>query len=117
MKTLTVDDFQRVRLPKAKPRSKFAYEDREDGTITLTPVSEVKAKEPFPPGSLAKYFTPERNKEEMAILKGCVQDFGAPPGDPRQSAGHSAADGNGLKYFPRQLGAGLPGVSQELTFG
>lgn len=72
MKTLTVDDYQRVRLPNAKPRTKFAYEDRGDGTITLTEV-KAEAKEPFPRGSLTKYLTPERDKEQLAILKGCVQ--------------------------------------------
>jgi len=59
-------------LPDVKPRSKFAYEQDADGTIRLAPVT-VEAKEPFPPGSLAKFFTPERNKDELAILSGCVQ--------------------------------------------
>ncbi len=70
MKTLTVDDYQRVRLPDAKPRSKFAYENRGDGTITLTEV-KAEAKEPFPPGSLAKYVTAKRNKELLQLVKGC----------------------------------------------
>ena len=39
MKTLTVDDYQRVRLPDAKPRSKFAYE-QNGGTILLTRLVE-----------------------------------------------------------------------------
>ncbi len=72
MKTLTVDDYQRIRLPDARPRSKFSYEPDADGTIRLIPV-KADTKEAFPPGSLAKYFTAERNKEELAILKGCVQ--------------------------------------------
>ncbi len=72
MKTLTVDDYQRVRLPDEKPRSKFAYEKDGNGRITLVPV-KAEGKEPFPRGSLLKYITPERNKEELAILKGCVQ--------------------------------------------
>ena len=72
MKTLTVDDYQRVRLPNVKPRTKFSYEDRGDGTITLTEV-KAEAKETFPRGSLMKYLTPERDKEQLAILKGCVQ--------------------------------------------
>ena len=38
MKTLTVDDRQRVRLPKAKPGQVFAYEPGSDGTIKLVPV-------------------------------------------------------------------------------
>jgi len=38
MKTLTVDDRQRVRLPKAKAGQVFAYEPNSDGTIKLVPV-------------------------------------------------------------------------------
>ena len=38
MKTLTVDDRQRVRLPKAKAGQVFAYEPNADGTIKLVPV-------------------------------------------------------------------------------
>jgi hypothetical protein len=38
MKTLTVDDRQRVRLPKVKPGQVFAYEPNSDGTIKLVPV-------------------------------------------------------------------------------
>lgn len=36
MKTLTVDDYQRVRLPDVEPRTKFAYEKDAQGRITLT---------------------------------------------------------------------------------
>ncbi len=38
MKTLTVDDRQRIRLPKAKPGEVFPYEPNSDGTIKLVPV-------------------------------------------------------------------------------
>ena len=38
MKTLTVDDRQRVRLPKANPGQVFAYEPNPDGTIRLVPL-------------------------------------------------------------------------------
>ena len=38
MKTLTVDDRQRVRLPQAKPGQVFAYEPNSDGTIKLVPM-------------------------------------------------------------------------------
>ncbi len=38
MKTLTVDDRQRIRLPKANPGEVFAYEPNTDGTIKLVPV-------------------------------------------------------------------------------
>jgi len=72
VKTLTVDDQKRIRIPDATPRTKFAYENNSDGTITLTPV-KAEAKEPFPRGSLVKYLTPAKGKEELALLKGCVQ--------------------------------------------
>ena len=36
MKTLTVDDYQRVRLPDVEPRTKLAYEVAPNGSITLT---------------------------------------------------------------------------------
>jgi hypothetical protein len=72
MKTVTVDGNKRVRIPNVKPGQIFAYDNHGDGTITLT---EVKAerKERFPRGSLLKYITPERDKEQLAILKSCVQ--------------------------------------------
>jgi hypothetical protein len=70
MKTLTVDDQKRIRIPDAKPRQVFAYENNGDGTITLTEV-KAEAREPFPPGSLKKYVTAERNKELLEIFKGC----------------------------------------------
>lgn len=73
MKTLTVDDHKRIRIPDAKPRTKFAYENHGDGTITLTEV-RAEPKEPFPPGSLSKYVTKERDTEMLALLKGTVQE-------------------------------------------
>lgn len=69
MKTLTVDDYNRVRLPDVKPRQKFAYENQGGGRITLT-IVKAEAEEPFPRGSLSKYLTPERNKELLTLLKG-----------------------------------------------
>jgi len=73
MKALTVDDQKRIRIPDAKPRQVFAYENHGNGTITLT---EVKAerKERIPRGSLVKYLTPQRDREQLEILKGCVQE-------------------------------------------
>ena len=70
MKTVTVDDYKRVRLPDLKPRQVFAYENRGDGTLTLTLV-ETPAKERFPRGSLKKYITADSNKEMLQILMGC----------------------------------------------
>ena len=40
MKTVTVDDYQRVRLPNVKPRQKFSYEDLGNGRISLTMLEE-----------------------------------------------------------------------------
>ena len=73
MKTLTVDDQKRIRIPDARPRQVFAYENHGNGTITLT---EVKAerKQRFPRGSLIKYLTPERDRQQLEILKGCIQE-------------------------------------------
>lgn len=71
MKTLTVDDQKRIRIPDAKPRTVFAYQNNGDGSITLTEVT-AEAKERFPRGSLLKYLTAERDKEQLEILKGCV---------------------------------------------
>ena len=50
MKTLTVDDYQRIRLPDTKPRTKFAYEKDSNDRITLTklePAPERPAKVRF----------------------------------------------------------------------
>ena len=73
MKTLTVDDQKRIRIPDARPRQVFAYENHGNGTLTLT---EVKAerKQRFPRGSLIKYLTPERDRQQLEILKGCIQE-------------------------------------------
>jgi hypothetical protein len=70
VKTLKVDGSKRVRIPDAKPRQLFAYENNGHGTITLTLVKRTK-KERFPPGSLKKYVTAESDKEMLELLKGC----------------------------------------------
>jgi hypothetical protein len=70
VKTLTVDAHKRIRLPDAKPHQVFAYENTGDGRRILTEV-KAEAQEPFPPGSLAKYVTPERDAEMLELLKGC----------------------------------------------
>ena len=72
MKTLTVDARKRVRIPDAKPKQVFAYENRRDGTLLLTLVKAEANKERFPRGSLKKYITDKRNKEQLEILKGCT---------------------------------------------
>ncbi|HEV2437662.1 MAG TPA: hypothetical protein VG077_16835 [Verrucomicrobiae bacterium] len=40
MKTVTVDDFKRIRLPDVKPRQKYAYENLGNGRISLTELEE-----------------------------------------------------------------------------
>ena len=72
MTIITVDDRKRVRIPDAKPGQVFAYANNGDGSFTLTQV-QAEAKERFPRGSLLKYFTPEKDKEEAQIFAGCVQ--------------------------------------------
>ena len=64
VKTLTVDDQKRIRIPDAKPRQVFAYANNGDGTLTLTLV-KAEASEAFPRGSLLKYFTPEEIKRNL----------------------------------------------------
>ena len=72
VKTVKADEKKRVRIPAASPGQVFAYDDTGNGTITLTPLKR-QAEEPFPPGSLAKYFTKEKDAEETAIASGCIQ--------------------------------------------
>jgi hypothetical protein len=72
MQTLKADAKQRVRIPGAKPHQVFAYTNNGQGTFVLTAVSSKTAPR-FPRGSLLKYFTAEKNSEELEILKGCVQ--------------------------------------------
>jgi hypothetical protein len=72
VKTLTVDDQQRVKLPNVAPRTKFAFEDLGGGVIRLTEVKGAPV-ETFPRGSLTPYLTPERDREQLAILSECVQ--------------------------------------------
>ena len=51
VKILTADAHKRIRIPDARPRQVFGYENTGDGRRILT---EIKAEtvEPFPPGSL-----------------------------------------------------------------
>jgi hypothetical protein len=67
MKTLTVDDSKRIRIPDAEPRQVFGYTRNGDGSITLVPI-KAERREIFPRGSLLKYMTPERDAEQLAIL-------------------------------------------------
>jgi hypothetical protein len=62
--------------PQTNPDSRrettagFAYENEGNGRLVLT-VVRAETQEPFPPGSLKKYITPERDAEMLELLKGC----------------------------------------------
>jgi len=71
MKTLTVDAHKRIRIPDAKPRQIFAYENEGNGRLVLT-VVRAEAQEPFPRGSLLKYLTSERNKEIEQLARSTI---------------------------------------------
>jgi len=71
MKTLTADSYKRIRIPAARLRQTFTYTTDSNGIVTLTPVN-CQTKDTFPPGSLLKYMTAERDKEDEAILAGCA---------------------------------------------
>jgi hypothetical protein len=70
VRTIAADKYKRVRLPDAKPHQVFAYTASADGGIRLTPV-KADHKPAFPRGSLLKYFTAQKNQEELERLSGC----------------------------------------------
>jgi antitoxin component of MazEF toxin-antitoxin module len=45
----------------------------EEGEIRGRKLAPQKSEEAFPRGSLLKHFTPERNKEDLAILSAFVR--------------------------------------------
>jgi hypothetical protein len=71
MHTLIVDSKKRLRLPDAEPNQVYAYESQGEGRFLLTRVVKSNPAETFPRGSLRKYLTPAKAKEELALLKGC----------------------------------------------
>ena len=71
MHTLIVDSKKRVRLPGAAPKQVYAYEEQGEGRFLLTRVVKSEPPEVFPRGSLKKYLTREKAKEELVLLKGC----------------------------------------------
>jgi hypothetical protein len=73
VKTLKVDARKRVRLPDVRPQQVLSYQNNGDGSFTLREMKEPTA-EPFPKGSLLKYITRRRNKEQLALLKGSTLD-------------------------------------------
>ena len=71
MHTLVVDSKKRVRLPDAKPNQVFVYEQQGDGCFLLTRLVKHEPAEAFPRGSLKKYLTRRKAKEELVLLKAC----------------------------------------------
>ena len=69
--TLIVDAKKRIRLPDARPNQVFAYERHGEGQFLLTRLIKEEAAESFPRGSLKKYLTRAKAREELALLKGC----------------------------------------------
>jgi bifunctional DNA-binding transcriptional regulator/antitoxin component of YhaV-PrlF toxin-antitoxin module len=79
MSATIIDKKHRMTLPQSicsavglKPNDQVEWRV-EDGEIRGRKLVARKSKEAFPPGSLLKYFTPERDEEELAILSGCVK--------------------------------------------
>ena len=70
VKTLKVDAHKRVRIADLRPGQVLSYTNNGDDTFTLMLV-KAAAKPTFPPGSLLKYFTRAKNKEELDLLAGC----------------------------------------------
>jgi antitoxin component of MazEF toxin-antitoxin module len=79
MSATILDKKHRMTLPQSicaavdlKPNDQVEWrvEDRE---IRGRKLVRQKPKEAFPRGSLLKYLTAERDKEQLAILSGCVQ--------------------------------------------
>ena len=73
MKTLKVDAHKRIRIAALRPGQVFSYTNNGDDSFTLTLV-KADVEPAIPPGSLLKYFTSEKNKEESALLAGCSLD-------------------------------------------
>ncbi|MGA2557661.1 MAG: AbrB/MazE/SpoVT family DNA-binding domain-containing protein [Verrucomicrobiota bacterium] len=79
MNATIIDKKHRMTLPESicaaaglKPNDQEEWRV-EGGEIRGRKMVPQKSKEAFPRGSLLKYFTPERDKEELGILAGCAQ--------------------------------------------
>ena len=71
LKTVKVDARKRVRLRDVRPQQVLSYHKNGDGSFTLRPLRE-HLPETFPRGSLRKYVTKRRDREQLALLKGCT---------------------------------------------
>ncbi len=79
MNTTVIDKKRRMTLPESvcraiglRPNDQVEWRV-EAGEIRGRKLVPQKPKEAFPRGSLLRYLTPERDKEQLAILSGCVR--------------------------------------------
>jgi len=79
MNATVIDKKRRTTLPESvcveaglKPHDQVEWRV-ESGEIRGRRLAGRKLKEEFPRGSLLKYLTPERDKEQLAILSGCLR--------------------------------------------
>jgi len=79
MNSTIIDKKHRLTLPESicaaaglKPNDQVEWRV-QDGEIRGRKLAAQKPKEAFPRGSLLKYLTPERDKDQLAVLAGCVQ--------------------------------------------
>ena len=79
MNATVMDKKRRMTLPGSvceavglKPNDQIEWRV-EAGEIRGRKLVAQKAKSAFPRGSLLNYLTPERDKEQLDILSGCVQ--------------------------------------------
>ena len=79
MSATIIDKKRRMTLPESiceavglKPSDRVEWRV-EEGEIRGRKLLAQQSKEAFPRGSLLRYLTPERDKEQLAILSGCVQ--------------------------------------------
>ena len=79
MSATVIDKKRRMTLPESvctavdlKPNDQVEWRV-EAGEIRGRKLVAKKTRAAFPRGSLLKYLTPERDKEQLAILSACVQ--------------------------------------------
>ncbi len=79
MNLTVLDKNHRTTLPEPicraaglKPNDQVEWRV-EEGEIRGRKLDSRKPREAFPPGSLVKYLTPERDEEQLAILSACVR--------------------------------------------
>ena len=79
MSATVIDKKRRMTLPESicdavglQPNDRIEWRV-EEGEIRGRKLVAQKAKERFPRGSLVKYLTRQRDKEQLAILSGSIQ--------------------------------------------